>query len=54
MSRMYVGEPGVSRSISELSNGINSMNGLPYAGMSPYHQVIPQNAGWNHDQVHSS
>lgn len=51
MSRMYVGEPGVSRSISELSNGINSMNGLPYAGMSPYHQVIPQNAGWNHDQA---
>lgn len=57
-SRMHVAEPlqssGVPRGISELSNGMNSMNGLPYGGMNSYHQAMPQNGGWNQDQVHLS
>lgn len=55
---MFVGEPlqssGVSRGIPDLANGLSSMNGLPYAGINTYHQSMPQNAGWNQDQVHSS
>lgn len=54
-SNMYIGEPlqssGISRGISDLSNGINSVNSLPYAGMSSYHQAMPQNASWNQDQA---
>ncbi|XP_021773120.1 zinc finger CCCH domain-containing protein 67-like isoform X1 [Chenopodium quinoa] len=54
-SGMYVGDPlqtsGVARGIPDLANGLSSMNGLPYAGMSSYHQALPQNARWNQDQA---
>ncbi|XP_057515789.1 zinc finger CCCH domain-containing protein 43-like isoform X1 [Amaranthus tricolor] len=50
LSGMYPGDTmqasGISRGITDLSNGISSLNGLPYSGIN-YHQAMSPNAGWN-------
>ena len=54
LSGMYPGDTmqasGISRGITDLSNGISSLNGLPYSGIN-YHQAMSPNAGWNQPKV---